>query len=204
MPNTIILQIGLIILLIAPGYVSCSVKEMWLSSKEKSQLERLLNSLINSILIWSIFWVFVRRTPRYYLMEGALPDLIGLPGMFLIFCTLIVSWLMVKIEKKLSIEKKQNIPLFDNIFKNTNKSIASIEIRTKDGYTYYGQNIKNRQIITGTNSYSGDISFVCEFVMNKEGEKTKYTDDELEREGFILRTYIPKENIKLIRYEQEI
>ena len=202
------------ILLIVPGYISYSLKEMWVSYREKSHFEKLLISLIYSSFIWLIILTVFDKFPKEYFVDSEYWTLLGwilsLSGsMFAIslLSTFIEqSKIIYKIgtKMKLSVKEDQNLPLFDNIFNDTHKPIASVEIRTLDGYTYYGRNRENKRIVTGTNPYTGDISFVCELAIDKDGKETPYEDSKLETGKLILRTYIPKENIKLIRYEEEL
>lgn len=217
-----IAQIGLIILLIIPGYASYTMKEMWSIHRDKTQFEKLLNSLIYSSLLWSVFWLFFEKTPRYYLNEGSIPELIGWKGIVLILEICVFAYVMTIVDKnrwffrfgkkrKISNKLEHNYSLFDYIFNDTNKHIASVEIKTLDGCTYYGRNLTEYPLITSTSPYSGDISFICESSINKDGESIEYSREELitesenqnqKAEKFILKTYIPKRNIKFIRYEE--
>jgi len=123
MPDNIT-QIELILLLIAPGYMSYSLKEMWVSYREKSQFEKLLNSLVYTLIIWSPFWIF--------LDNPNIENLSLIHWLILICLIFILAWIMAKVEQKkylfllgdklrVSIKKGQNIPLFEGIFNSPDK-----------------------------------------------------------------------------------
>jgi len=202
-------------MLIAPGYFSILIIEMLTSYKEKPLFDKLLDSLIYSLVIWLTFGVFTRKLPTYYLTKVGFEDFVGFKIILFLAIVYVYGLLMIKNKnkkwlfnyaekKEWSIKTSHNVPLFEDIFNDTNKPIGSVEVRTLDGYTYYGRNRENKRIVTGTHPYAGDISFVCELASDKDGNKTPYKDDELETGKLILRTYIPKENIKFIRYEEEL
>jgi hypothetical protein len=202
-----------ILILIAPGYVCYSIKEMWVSYREKTQFEKVLNSLIYSSILWSPFWIlWVMLRPgkltKIYLLA------ISLIGLVVMSCLVIVlAFIMAEAEQKgrvfvfgkkldVSLKEGHNLPLFEHIFTNKTKEIADIYVYTNDGLIYRGRNFKdkNRGILVGSHPYSGDISFVCDQIKKPNEEKPQKREAKQDKEGFVIRTYIPKEKINKILY----
>lgn len=205
-------QVGLVLLVIMPGYISYTFKEMWSIHREKTQFEKLLNSIALSVIIWIGFWLIFEKTPRYYLAEGSITQLIGKQGIYLMIAVFILSLIMTLIEKSriffifgrfvgISIKEEHNCSLFDYIFNSPSKEIAEVHVYTDDGFLYRGlqrKKPKSWKLFCGTQPYSGDISFICDMI-KAPGEDSKPVEPN-KGKGFVKRTYIPKERIKRIDY----
>lgn len=208
-----IAQVGLILLLVVPGYISYSLKETWVSFREKAQFDKLLSSLIYSVFVWALFSLVFKKTPLFYL--GNLQQLIGLKHIcVLVLSVLFVGWLSAFIENKgwlfkigklasISVKTNQGAPLLEDIFNDTTKELAEIHVYTEDGAVHRGINRigKNMNILIGAHPYSGDVSFVCDWAKKAEEEAGKDKNPQYDEKGFILRTYIPKERISKIVYK---
>jgi len=214
MPDSV-MQIGLIILLIAPGYFCYSIKEMLISYREKSQFEKLVSSLVYSAFVWAIYWIPFQKTPRYYLMEGSLPELISFfPALVLFIAVVSIGFIFAAAENRgliywfgdllsVSVKVNQGIPLLEYIFNDVKKEIGEILIYTEDDSVYRGFNLDepNKEIIIGAHPHSGDFSFVCNYYRDPQGKVIEYNDSELvDEDGLIIRTFISKNKIKRIGY----
>jgi hypothetical protein len=208
-------QIMIILIMIAPGYFCYSIKDMWGSYREKTQFEKLLNSLMYSTLLWLPFFIYVvgvgisSDITIIYMVKTSL-----IVFVLMIALIIILAWSISRIEQKkyiyiwgrklkTSVKLDQGVPLMEYIFNDPKKQMSQIHIYTNDGCIYKGFNKdeKDREILTGAHPYSGDISFVCEWSKNSKGEKFNYDESELiDDQGHVLRTYIPKERIRKIRY----
>ena len=206
-------QAMLILIMIMPGYLCCSIKEMWTSHREKTNFEKLWNSLIYSVFLWLPFWIYLlhdlpeKIDTISIIFKLFFPVLILMPILILIIAKL-VSWCeqkeyLFKIGKRLnfSVKISHGIPLLELLVNRPNP-ISSIEVETNDGCVYRGNRKKdnNWEIIWGSHPHSGDVSFVCHYFKDRNGNEHKYLDDKLEVDGYSKRIYIPKESIKTIKY----
>jgi len=202
-------QIGLILLLIVPGYICYSLKEMWVSHREKGQFEKFLNSLVYSIIIWIVFYVKYENTPRYYLMEGKIPDLLWCPAIFILVTIIVIALSIKTIEQRKYLfslgktnKSNRNVPLLED-FISTCKKISFIEVETNDGCVYRGISRKKGDIILSSHPYSGDVLFVCNYFKDSDGNETKFDLSQLYNDKNTFSTYIPKESIKTIRVDSQ-
>jgi hypothetical protein len=201
--------IALTITLIIPGYLSYSLKEMWISCREKTQFEKLLNSLVYSSFIWVVIFTFFDKFPKEYFQENSYGNFIGwIATLFIsVFSvSLIMAYLeknkyLYKIGKGLKITTKigQNVPLLEDILCGIT-TLGSIEVITQDGSIYRGLNKKGQKILLGSHPHSGDVSFVCNYYKDSRGNITEYEDKNLAVNGFVMRTHISKDNIKSMRF----
>jgi len=200
-------------ILIIPGYICYTLKEMWFSYREKTNFEKLLNSLVCSVFLWIPFWIYSlfdlpeKADTVSIFVKFAIPVLIGMPFLIIITACSMAhleqkGWIF-KIGEKLdiSVKRSQGVPLLEYLINRPN-DLSSVEVETMDGCVYRGNRKRddNWEIIWGSHPYSGDISFICHYFKDKEGNEHKYTDDKLQKQGYLKRTYIPKSSIKTINY----
>jgi hypothetical protein len=203
-------QIMLVLILLVPGYISYSIKEMWSTYRTKNQFEKMINSLVCSLLIWLFGYFFVTKLIGSYLAEYHNILLIvqissTIISIFLLAYILtsleregFVFWLGKKLN--ISVKMSHNISVLEDII-GKSKHIGEIKIVTTDGSIYKAKNRKNGgKIIWGSLPHPGDISFICHYYKDKDGQAIKYDEADLIKDKYYVRTFIPKHSIKTIKF----
>lgn len=199
-------QIVLLMLFVAPGYLSYTLKQRWLSHREKQQFGMLLNSLIYSLIIWMPFVLYNadKGSNLRSIINNCGYKLLWIIPLIVIWAAIISaiekSGLVFRLSNLLKLSTKAaDIPPLEHALTKY-QTFVSIEVQTKDGFIYKGFNKKKGDVKLGTYPYNGDVLMKAHYIKTSDGKEKNIKESELTKQGYTMRTYIPKENISSLRF----
>jgi hypothetical protein len=155
------------LVLIAPGYICYSITEMWVHYREKSQFEKVLNSLVFSGVLWFPIWVLWGLLAKYKnITAGGMTIILTIGMVILVF---LLAWIMARIEHNgwlfkieefvrvsTKISHKIVASLCDSI--SINFSLANITIDSVCLKYYLWKTLRDIRKLEETNCNTCDIS----------------------------------------------